>query len=220
MPIDPVYLLIALLPLIGYLLLLGCIRLSGKALVTTGGRDLASLGFAISGLVAIGPGELFFPKSAAGVFGPWVWVALIAFYSLIVSLIALTSRPRLVIFGRSPDQMLDPLYESAKRLDDTATIEPEKLQVYLPKLGIRLKTSGHLGVDATYVESFELVTSIEFWNTLLGHLRDQTIKTAKPTPRRGGAMIVAAILLSVIVGWQSLHNHQQLVQGFREWLWR
>lgn len=220
MPIDPVFLLIALLPLIGYLLLLGFVRLSGKALVTTGGRDLASLGFAISGLVAIGPGELFFPKSAAGVFGPWVWVALIAFYSLIVSLIALTSRPRLVVFGRTPDQMLEPLFESAKKLDETATVDNEKLQVYLPKLGIRLRAAGHIGVDATYVESFELVTSIEFWNTLLGHLRDKASEAETPTPRRGGAMVVAAILLSAIVVWQGLQNHQQLVQGFREWLWR
>ena len=76
MSIEPIYLLIALLPLVAYLLLLGMIRLSGRVLITTGGRDIAALGFSVVGLVAIGPGELFFPKAAAGVFGGWVWLAL------------------------------------------------------------------------------------------------------------------------------------------------
>lgn len=220
MLIEPIYLLIALLPLIGYLLLLGVIRVSGKALVTTGGRDVAAVGFAIAGFVAIGPGELFFPKSAAGVFGPWVWAALLAFYALIVSLVALTSKPRLVVFGRTPDQMLAPLAAAAKELDPDATVEAEKLQVYLPKLGVRLRSAGHQGVDATNIESFEPVTNIEFWNRLLGHLRDKTESTECPKPRRGGAMLVAGILLMALVLWQGFQNQQQVVQGFRDWLWR
>ena len=58
---EPFSLLLALVPLIGYLLLLGLIRVSGHTLITTGARDIGALGLAISGLVAVGPGELFFP---------------------------------------------------------------------------------------------------------------------------------------------------------------
>ena len=65
--IEPFTVLLALLPLIGYLLVLCIIRLSGRAIVTTGGRDIAALAIAISGLLAVGPAELFFPSSAAAV---------------------------------------------------------------------------------------------------------------------------------------------------------
>ena len=77
--VEPFTILLALLPLIGYLLVLSAIRLSGRALVTTGGRDVAALAMAISGLIAVGPAELFFPTAAATVFGPAVWVALAVF---------------------------------------------------------------------------------------------------------------------------------------------
>ena len=76
MPVEPFTIVLALLPLIGYLLVLGTVRISGRVLVTTGGRDVAALGMAISGLCAVGPAELFFPNHAAIVFGPLVWVAL------------------------------------------------------------------------------------------------------------------------------------------------
>ena len=102
MSIEPIFLLLALMPLIAYLLLLGLIRASGRVLITTGGRDIAALGFSVAGFIAVGPGELFFPKAAAGAFGGWVWLALFTFYALIVTLLGLTSRQRLVVYGRSP----------------------------------------------------------------------------------------------------------------------
>lgn len=220
MSIEPIYLLIASLPLIAYLLLLGVLRMLGRVLITTGGRDVAALGFAVGGLIAIGPGELFFPKAAAGVFGAWVWFALATFYALIVTLLALTSRPRLVVYGRRPDQMLEPLHEAAKELDPDATCDRETLQVFLPKLKVHLRAAGHSGIDSATIESFEPIAAIAFWDQLLGHLRDKAENTSPPVPRRGGTMLVFAILLAAFVGWRSIVERQQVVEGFREWLWR
>ena len=90
---DPFTILLALVPLIAYLLVISAVRLSGRALVTTGGRDIAALALAVSGLLAVGPAELFFPSAAATVFGPAVWIALAVFYGLSVSLIALSFPP-------------------------------------------------------------------------------------------------------------------------------
>ncbi len=220
MSIEPIFLLIAVLPLIAYLLLLGLIRLSGRALVTTGGRDVAALGFAVSGLVAVGPGELFFPKAAAGVFGPWVWLALATFYGLIVTLIGLTSRPRIVVYGRTADQMLGPLYRAARELDDQAVLDSEIHQVYLPRLRIRLRVAGSRGVDSITIETFEPFGAAAFWEKLLGHLRDQVEAMEGPSERRGGWMLGFACSLIVLVAWQAISERQQVVEGFREWLWR
>lgn len=220
MSIEPIYWLIALLPLIAYLLLLGMIRLSGGVLITTGGRDIAALGFAVAGLMAIGPGELFFPKAAAGMFGPWVWLALAAFYGLIVSLLGLTSRPRLIVYGRTPDQMLQPLLEAGREFDSDASCDRETLQVFLPKLRVHLRAAGHQGIDSTSIESFEPIGSITFWEKLLGHLRDKVELTSAPTPRRGGMMVVIALMMGMFVMWRAIVERQQVVEGFSEWLWR
>jgi hypothetical protein len=220
MSIEPIYLLIALLPLIAYLLVLGMIRLSGKVLITTGGRDIAAMGFAVAGLVAIGPGELFFPKAAAGVFGAWVWLALAAFYGLIVSLLGLTARPRLVVYGRTPDQMIQPLLEASRELDADASCDRETLQVFLPKLRVHLRAAGLQGIDSTSIESFEPIATIAFWEKLLGHLRDKAESTSPPAPRRGALMVVVALSLGTLTVWRAIAQRQQVVEGFSDWFWR
>lgn len=220
MSIEPIFVLIALLPLIAYLLLLGVIRLAGRVLITTGGRDIAALGFAVAGFIAIGPGELFFPKAAASVFGAWVWLALATFYGLIVTLLGLTARPRLVVYGRTPDQMLEPLLQASRELDPDATSDQETLQVFLPKLKVHLRTAGHQAIDSTSIESFEPIATGAFWEKLLGHLRDKAEHTPAPTPRRGAMMVTIAIVLAALVTWMVMLDRQQIAEAFGEWLWR
>jgi hypothetical protein len=83
---SPFLLLLAAVPLVSYLGVIAAIRVSGRALITTGGRDIAAIGVAIAGLMAIGPAELVFPAAAATVFGPIVWLWLAMFYVLCVAL--------------------------------------------------------------------------------------------------------------------------------------
>ncbi|MCC9603116.1 hypothetical protein LOC67_21410 [Stieleria sp. JC731] len=220
MPLEPFFLLIAWLPLIAYLLLLASIRLSGRVLVTTGGRDIAAMGFAICGLVAVGPGELFFPKAAAATFGPWVWVALSSFYALIVTLIALTTRPRLVVYGRTPEQILEPLLAAARELDPDASCDEQLMQVFLPRLKIHLRAAGNKAVDSSTVESFEPIINSAFWETLLGHLRQKAAVTPRPTPTRGATMLLVALGMAGYAAFRAISERQQVVEGFRDWLWR
>ena len=217
---EPIYVLIALLPLIAHLLQLSTIRVSGRVLITTGGRDIAALGFAVAGFVAIGPGELFFPKPAAGLFGPWVWVALFTLYGLVVTLIALTAKPKLVAYGRTPEQLFEPLLRAAQKLDSEATADREALQVHLPILRVHLRLAGHPWLDTASIESFEHIPSVNFWNGLLGHLREEAESTAPATPRRGVPMLLIAIGLVGVVIWNGFTYNDQLVEGFRQWLWR
>jgi hypothetical protein len=216
----PFTIVLALLPLIGYLAVLGTIRVSGRVLVTTGGRDTAALGIAICGFMAVGPAELFFPHQFATVFGPLVWVALGMFYALCVALIALTSTPKLIAYGRTPDEMFEPLLRAAQRIDSAATGDANTLSVSLPSAQIHLRLDGQRGVDCAQVTAFEPGVSLRFWSTLLGNLRLETQHSPTPLPRRGFAMLLAAVVLSGILVWQGFGNQELVVEGFREWLWR
>ncbi|NNE00321.1 MAG: hypothetical protein HKN47_23630 [Pirellulaceae bacterium] len=217
--IEPFAMLLALLPLIGYLLILGSIRVLGQTLVTTGSRDIAALGVAISGLVAIGPMELFFPNAAATVFGPWVWVALIAFYSLLVALVALTSTPKLVIYGRTPDELYKPLLAASQRIDSKAKAI-DGLRVHLPSVGVHFRLDGYRDVDFAQVIAFEPGVPSRVWAKLLAGLRDELQELPAPATRHGHVMLLFAGLLIGILLWQGIGNSEQVVQGFREWLWR
>ncbi|KAA1257816.1 hypothetical protein LF1_03060 [Rubripirellula obstinata] len=218
--IEPFALLLALLPLVGYLLVLGFVRFSGRALVTTGARDLAALGIAVVGLIAIGPAELFFPATAATVFGSIVWLALIAFYGLTLALVCLTATPKLVVYGRTAQETFPGLLNAAKRMDAQATGDLETMQIQLPTLNVQLRIDTIGGVDHCRVLSFQPNGSMKFWNTLLGNLRGELSESPRPATRRGVGMLVSALLMGTILCWYSLGNQDRLADGFRQWFWR
>jgi hypothetical protein len=220
MLVEPFTIVLALLPLIGYFSVLAIIRLSGNALVTTGGRDIAALGVAISGLLAVGPAELFFPAHAATLFGPLVWIALATFYAICVALVALTSSPRLVAYGRTPDELFEPLVQAARSIDPASTGDSGSLLVTLPSIGIHLRIDGQRGVDYGQILAFEAGVSMRFWTTLLARLRAEVGQSPAPMPRRGVVMLLAAVALSSILLWQGFGHRELVVDGFRDWLWR
>ena len=100
---DPLRLAIAFLPLAAYFLVLGLLNLRRRPLLTSGAADLAALGVALTGLVFIGPIELFRPEGATGELGDYIWLFMIALYWLWVGLAVLVTRPRLVIYNVSLD---------------------------------------------------------------------------------------------------------------------
>jgi len=218
--VEPFAILLALLPLIGYLVVFSLIRLSGNVLVTTGGRDIAALSFALSGMIIVGPIELFFPRPAATLFGEKVWIALAIFYVLCVALIALTSRPKLVIYGRTPPETFEPLLAAASSIDPEASGDAESLQVVLPSTGVRLRIDGQRSVDCAEIFAFEPNVSPIFWDKLLGHLRSELSNTTVTRTRQGFVMLAAASILGGFLCWQSFGNEELVVQGFKEWLWR
>jgi hypothetical protein len=76
------------------------------------------------------------PEAAALQFGPWVWLMLLAFYALCLTLLVLLVRPRLIVYNMTVDQMRPILAELAKELDTDARWAGEML--LLPKLGVQL----------------------------------------------------------------------------------
>lgn len=134
---DPLHVCIALGPVAMYLLLLGAINLSPRPFLTTGTRDVATLGIAISGFVVAGPLELFLPVRAVGFWGPLItWGLMLGIYILGLLLVVLMLRPRLVIYNATSDQVLPVLDELARRLDPQASWAGQCLS--LPRLGVQL----------------------------------------------------------------------------------
>ena len=219
MYIDPFAALVALLPLIGYLLTLGVTRLLGYTIVTTGGRDIAAVGIAVAGMAAVGPAQLFFPNAAASLFGPKIWIALIAFYSLVVSLIALTTPPRLVIYGRTPAELLEPLLAAAQKIDDRAELEG-KMLIRMPSKQLHFRIEGFRDIDHAQVIAFESDVPLRVWNQLLANLRFEVEQLAKPTPRRGHLMVIVAGVMAIGLLWMGVQYNEAVVQGFKDWIWR
>ncbi len=123
-------------PLGLYLLLIGIVNLMRRPLVVSGTRDTAALALAISGLVIVGPMELFFPVSASLLFGRYVWALLIALYVLAVVSLLLAMRPRLVIYNIAYQEFRPVLADVAVQLDGDARWAGDSL--LLPNLGVQL----------------------------------------------------------------------------------
>ena len=119
---DPFRLCLALGPMAMYLLLLGSINLARRPRLVSGVRDAATVALAVSGLIIVGPMELFFPFRAAARFGPHVWLLLLALYALCTILWLLMLRPRLVIYNISVDKLRPILADAVDSLDADAPL--------------------------------------------------------------------------------------------------
>lgn len=220
MMFEPFVALVAFLPLLGYVLVLAVVRVSGHALVTTGGRDLAAVMLAIAGLILIGPMELLFPKATAMLLGPWVWLPLLLLYLLIVCLLALASRPKLVVYGRTPDEVFPALLRAVQRMDESAISNESQWQIDLPRMGAHLRLDGAPGYDCVSVLAFEPMLPLAFWDTLLSELRQEIKQTSSGSRARGWVSLILSVLM---IGWLMRYSFAEpvrLVDGFRDWLIR
>lgn len=95
---GPVRLLLALLPLVGYFLLLGTWHSGRRAKVVPGPLDTGLLGIGLSGLIAFGPVgsiivERIFPRPSLA-----AWLAVASLVGLIVLYAIAHSRRRMVVY--------------------------------------------------------------------------------------------------------------------------
>ena len=205
---DPLRLAIAFVPLAAYCLVLGILNARRRPFLTSGGADLAALGAALTGLVLIGPIELFRPEKASAEFGSYVWLFLVVFYWLCLWLTALVARPRLVVYNISGDELRPILAETARIIDAQARWAGDSLS--LPNLGVQL-----------HVESFEIMRHVSLiasgekqdlagWRHLAGELfqRLEPLRVA-PNPRALGIVLLAIALMSASIA--HMLAHPQLV---------
>lgn len=212
--------LLAVLPVVGYLGLLAAIRLSGRALVSTSARDTIALSMAMAGFFAVGPAQLFFPTTAALVYGPAVWLVIGVLYALLTLLITLGRRPSLVIYGRTPAEVYPALLAVAIEIDPDASGDPTSLQINLPGAAVQLLCDGSGGNDFTKVVSFRPLWNHAFWNRLMIELRRNPIPMDRDRTRGGGFELGLAAAIGLAALWYALSDPGRVMEEFRRWLFR
>jgi hypothetical protein len=216
--IDPFRLCVALVPLVSYLLLLGLVNLWRRPLLTTGARDLAALAIGVSGLIIVGPLELWMPEAAAATFNVYVWLLLIAFYGLVVTFLVLLARPRLVIYNIDVPQLRPILARVIEKLDADARWAGDSLA--LPTLGVQLHLDNFPIMRNVSLVASGPQQSLEGWNQLEESL-GQALRSTE-VPRNFGALglVGIATLLGAGTLFYMLSDPQAVAQGWREMLWR
>jgi hypothetical protein len=196
--VDPLRLAIALVPVAAYVLLLGLVNLRRRPFLTSGGCDLTALGIALSGLMFIGPMDLLRPEAATRSFGNFAWLFLLLFYWLWLLLAVLLSRPRLVIYNISAEELHSALAGAAGRLDPAARWAGNQLS--LPGLGIQLHLDSFGLMRNTSLVSSGGRQNIDGWRRLAQEL-SSTLKNirVKPNPRSVGFLTVSVVLLAMCV---------------------
>jgi hypothetical protein len=214
MSVDPFRLAIALVPVAAYALVLALVNARRRPFLTSGGSDLAALGVAISGLMFVGPLELFRPEAATREFGNYIWLFMLSLYWLGLVLVLLLARPRLVIYNTSSEELRPVLAQAAGRLDPEARWAGNHLT--LPTLDV------HLHLDSLDImRNVSLVSSgsqqnIDGWRRLACELRRSlaAVRTRR-SPRVIALLAVSLALLAVSVT-QMLNRPEATLQAMNE----
>ncbi len=214
MTVDAFRLTIALLPLATYLLFLGLLNLRRRPFLTSGGCDLVTLGVALTGLIFVGPIELLRPATATRSFGSYIWLFLVLFYWLLIVLAGLLSRPRLVVYNISSEELHPVLAEVASRLDSTGRWAGNNLS--LPGLGVQL----HLD-SLDNMRNVSLVASggrqnLDGWRRLALELgRALSPMRVKTNPRAVGFLAVSITMFAICFAFLFLRQ-AEVVRAMQE----
>ncbi|MEL7500304.1 MAG: hypothetical protein AAFN77_22095 [Planctomycetota bacterium] len=213
---DPLHFCIAIAPLSVYLLMVGYLNLRRRPFLTTGARDSAVVGIGLMGFVVAGPMELFFPEGAASRFGPWVWVLMLVFYGLCVSLIVLLMRPRLVIYNVSMEELRPILTKVATEIDSKSRWAGDSL--LLPTLNVHLHAESVDWIRNVQLSSGGNQQSFEGWKKLETEL-EKALKRLSVRPNLIGApMLLLSALFAIGAAAWMLGDQQSVATALENLL--
>jgi hypothetical protein len=200
-------------PLGIYLLVLGLINISRRPLVVTGTRETLSLGLALMGLVIVGPMQLFMPQQAALRFGEFVWLLLLGFYLLCLTMVILLSRPRLIVYNIAPEDLDAALDTAAQRIDADTVRAGKSLYLPLARVHLHIEPFPPLGNVALIATGDE--QSVSGWRRLEHSLR-QAVQEAAPAGGTQGIWLLAigSLMLAGLAYWVA-DDPQTIAQGLQ-----
>jgi len=188
---------LALVPLGGYVLAVGLLQLRRRPMALSGTADLGLLAAGCSGIVAAGPLALLGP-----VIGPSAWAEVAAVLACVVgvAVLVLATRPRMVVYNVTIDQLRPMLAEVVGRLDAGARWAGET--VVLPSRGLQLHLDGRGAGRCVSVVALGSRTSPEGWLEFSRRLRRslQTIRVRR-SPWGWALAVIGAAILTVALVW-------------------
>jgi hypothetical protein len=191
---------VALLPLGGYLLVLGWLHLRRRPTALSGGLDVAALATGLSGLVLAGPLALLQPAV-----GTAAWAALMMLGALVLIVAGglLATRPRLVIYNVTVEQLRPVMAEVVGRLDGSARWAGES--VLLPARGLQVLMDGRGLSRCVSVVAVGTRASPEGWSEFARQLR-RGARALRVRRNPWGAAFVAAGVCCIAagLGWAML----------------
>ncbi len=157
---------LALVPPAAYLGIIGLRHLRTRPTVVSGAWDLGLLAAALAGLAVVGPLEILQP---AGVRGPWRLALPLVLFALVAALGALASRPRLVVYNVSLEQLRPVVAQIASGLDPTARWAGET--VALPGRDVQVHLDGRGAMRSVSLVAMGSRTSPEAWGEFTRRVR-------------------------------------------------
>jgi hypothetical protein len=193
-----------LLPPGVYLLVVGLLNLRRRPVAIAGGWDLALLAAAVAGPAIAGPLDILQP---AGTTWPWRLVVPLVCFTFLTALVLLATRPRLVVYNISLDQLRPVVAEIASRLDPTARWAGET--VALPGRGVQVHLDGRGALRSMSLVAVGAKTSPEGWADVTRRVRHAIRKVSvRPNPwaavflGTGAVLVTAAVWLAARGLWQ------------------
>ena len=215
---DPLRMIIAIVPLALYLLWIGFLNLRSRPTVMSGVRDGMLLGVSLLGLVLIGPLELLLPESTAFRFGAYAWVMLGSFYMLSLVLSVMMGRPRIVIYNSDLETVRPALSQAVRNLDEQARWAGDS--VVLPSVGVELYMDRYAMLRNVQLKSVGNVQSFEAWLKLQKNLRNELKLVKSDRGAFGSLLIMFAGALFAIVVMAYLRDQGEIARTFQEMLHR
>lgn len=189
---------IALLPLAVYLLAVATVHVRSRSTAVTGSWDLALLATAVAGLGLAGPLAVLQPAGAAA---GWRWALPLVALGLLVAVAVLVSRPRLVFYNLTGEQLRPAVAAIATELDPAARWAGET--VALPDRGLQVHLDGG-GMRTVSLVAVGSRTSPEAWAEFSRRIRREVATVrVRPSPWAGVFTALAAAVLAV-AAWLAL----------------
>jgi hypothetical protein len=190
----------AFLPLGAYLLVVGRLHLGRRPVVVAGSLDLAMLAAGVSGLVLAGPLALLQPAV-----GTAAWATAMLLGSLVLLVVGglLATRPRLVVYNVTTEQLRPLLAEVIGGLDPSARWAGES--VVLPGRGLQLLLDARGLARCVSVVAVGGGSSAEAWGEFAGRVRRAARKLrVRRNPWGAAAAAAGVLLLAAAIAWAVL----------------
>ena len=206
--------MVALAPLAAYLLMLGAVNLSRRPLVISGTRDWAALGVGVSGLMIIGPIELFFSTMLMRSDGPIFWLLVLGLYGSGWMMLVLHAKPRIVVYNATEDDLRDAAETVSRQIDPAAHWVGDTLM--MPDAETQLVLEPFAAMRNLSLAPTGESLNLSLWRQMHLGLR-RALRDSQTAPSLHGFFLLATgVLLTAVMAMQWIGAADQVTDGLRE----